>query len=117
MRCCFSCDKSEFFRPSCSTLLISNDNQCLNFYCLNCYSQQACNYAIEIARSDYLILAPSLVSCPAMNEEVVLKFLFCCTVSGRVRVAVRLRPRNDEELEADADFADCVELQPEVCEV
>lgn len=33
---------------------------------------------------------------------------------GRVRVAVRLRPRNSEELVADADFADCVELQPEV---
>jgi kinesin family protein 5 len=27
---------------------------------------------------------------------------------------VRLRPRNAEELAADADFADCVELQPEV---
>ncbi|XP_002509638.2 kinesin-like protein KIN-UA isoform X1 [Ricinus communis] len=35
-------------------------------------------------------------------------------VPGRVRVAVRLRPRNAEEMEADADFADCVELQPEV---
>lgn len=35
-------------------------------------------------------------------------------VSGRVRVAVRLRPRNAEELVADADFADCVELQPEL---
>ncbi|GFS34264.1 armadillo repeat kinesin 3 [Actinidia rufa] len=36
------------------------------------------------------------------------------SVSGRVRVAVRLRPRNAEELEADSDFADCVELQPEL---
>ncbi|KAK6130142.1 hypothetical protein DH2020_036121 [Rehmannia glutinosa] len=36
------------------------------------------------------------------------------TVSGRVRVAVRLRPRNSEEMVADADFADCVELQPEL---
>lgn len=35
-------------------------------------------------------------------------------VPGRVRVAVRLRPRNGEEMIADADFADCVELQPEV---
>ncbi|KAK4488197.1 hypothetical protein RD792_003940 [Penstemon davidsonii] len=35
-------------------------------------------------------------------------------VSGRVRVAVRLRPRNEEEMLADADFADCVELQPEL---
>ncbi|GFP82281.1 armadillo repeat-containing kinesin-like protein 2 [Phtheirospermum japonicum] len=34
--------------------------------------------------------------------------------SGRVRVAVRLRPRNGEEQVADADFADCVELQPEL---
>lgn len=33
---------------------------------------------------------------------------------GRVRVAVRLRPRNDEDLASDADFADCVELQPEL---
>ncbi|CAH8252056.1 unnamed protein product [Arabidopsis lyrata] len=29
-------------------------------------------------------------------------------VPGRVRVAVRLRPRNGEELIADADFADCL---------
>uniref|UniRef100_A0A5B7A188 Kinesin-like protein n=1 Tax=Davidia involucrata TaxID=16924 RepID=A0A5B7A188_DAVIN len=36
------------------------------------------------------------------------------SVPGRVRVAVRLRPRNAEELVADADFADCVELQPEL---
>ncbi|KAI5082099.1 hypothetical protein GOP47_0001842 [Adiantum capillus-veneris] len=35
-------------------------------------------------------------------------------VSGRVRVAVRLRPRNAEELKADFDFADCVELEPEL---
>uniref|UniRef100_A0A9I9CNF2 Kinesin-like protein n=1 Tax=Cucumis melo TaxID=3656 RepID=A0A9I9CNF2_CUCME len=35
-------------------------------------------------------------------------------VPGRVRVAVRLRPRNGEEQVADADFADCVELQPEL---
>ncbi|PWZ05424.1 hypothetical protein Zm00014a_032278 [Zea mays] len=35
-------------------------------------------------------------------------------VSSRVRVAVRLRPRNAEELVADADFGDCVELQPEL---
>ena len=27
---------------------------------------------------------------------------------------MRLRPRNAEELVEDADFADCVELQPEV---
>ncbi|GAB4856985.1 hypothetical protein Ancab_014897 [Ancistrocladus abbreviatus] len=35
-------------------------------------------------------------------------------VPGRVRVAVRLRPRSAEELVTDADFADCVELQPEL---
>ncbi|XP_057991778.1 kinesin-like protein KIN-UC isoform X2 [Hevea brasiliensis] len=33
---------------------------------------------------------------------------------GRVRVAVRLRPRNAEELILDSDFSDCVELQPEL---
>lgn len=36
------------------------------------------------------------------------------SVPGRVRVAVRLRPQNSEELVADADFAECVELQPEL---
>ncbi|XP_025014956.1 kinesin-like protein KIN-UC isoform X2 [Ricinus communis] len=34
--------------------------------------------------------------------------------SGRVRVAVRLRPRNAEDLISDADSFDCVELQPEM---
>ncbi|KAF5742558.1 Armadillo/beta-catenin repeat family protein / kinesin motor family protein isoform 1 [Tripterygium wilfordii] len=33
---------------------------------------------------------------------------------GRVRVAVRLRPRNAEDILSDADFADFVELQPEL---
>ncbi|XP_070001732.1 kinesin-like protein KIN-UC isoform X1 [Nicotiana tabacum] len=33
---------------------------------------------------------------------------------GRVRVAVRVRPRNAEDLLSDADFADCVEVQPEL---
>ncbi|XP_009116179.1 kinesin-like protein KIN-UC isoform X2 [Brassica rapa] len=33
---------------------------------------------------------------------------------GRVRVSVRVRPRNGEELKSDADFADLVELQPEI---
>uniref|UniRef100_A0A803LI23 Kinesin-like protein n=1 Tax=Chenopodium quinoa TaxID=63459 RepID=A0A803LI23_CHEQI len=33
---------------------------------------------------------------------------------GRVRVAVRLRPKNAEESITDADYADCVELQPEL---
>lgn len=42
------------------------------------------------------------------------KFEMVLTVPGRVRVAVRLRPRNAEELAADADFDDCVELKPEV---
>lgn len=41
-------------------------------------------------------------------------FHYSDVVLGRVRVAVRLRPRNSEEKVADADFADCVELQPEV---
>uniref|UniRef100_A0A7N0RFL2 Kinesin motor domain-containing protein n=1 Tax=Kalanchoe fedtschenkoi TaxID=63787 RepID=A0A7N0RFL2_KALFE len=34
--------------------------------------------------------------------------------AGRVRVAVRLRPRNVEEIQSDADYADCVELEPEL---
>ncbi|KAK9064079.1 hypothetical protein SSX86_017951 [Deinandra increscens subsp. villosa] len=34
--------------------------------------------------------------------------------SGRVRVAVRLRPKNTEDLLSDADFFDCVETQPEL---
>lgn len=33
--------------------------------------------------------------------------------SGRVRVAVRLRPKNTEDL-SDTDYFDCVELQPEL---
>ncbi|KAK2634074.1 hypothetical protein Ddye_028866 [Dipteronia dyeriana] len=33
---------------------------------------------------------------------------------GRVRVTVRLRPKNADDLQLDADFADCVELQPEL---
>mgnify|MGYP000417976150 CR=1 FL=1 len=37
------------------------------------------------------------------------------TVSGRVRVTVRLRPQNADELIADADFGNYVELMPEVC--
>ncbi|GAA0169671.1 microtubule binding motor protein [Lithospermum erythrorhizon] len=32
---------------------------------------------------------------------------------GRVRVAVRIRPKNSEEL-SDPDYADCIELQPEL---
>ncbi|CAI0410955.1 unnamed protein product [Linum tenue] len=34
--------------------------------------------------------------------------------SGRVRLAVRVRPRSADEVLSDADFADCVELQPEL---
>ncbi|KAM0005924.1 putative plus-end-directed kinesin ATPase [Helianthus debilis subsp. tardiflorus] len=34
--------------------------------------------------------------------------------SGRVRVAIRLRPKNTEEILSDADFFDCVEPQPEL---
>ena len=39
---------------------------------------------------------------------------FVLVVPGRVRMAVRLRPRNVEETVADADFADCVVLPTEV---
>ncbi|WVZ09412.1 hypothetical protein V8G54_013942 [Vigna mungo] len=44
----------------------------------------------------------------------LLLFQIFLSLPGRVRVAVRLRPRNAEESVADADFADCVELQPEL---
>ncbi|CAL0324554.1 unnamed protein product [Lupinus luteus] len=44
------------------------------------------------------------------NEASLFEFI----VPGRVRVFVRLRPRNTEEMMADADFADCIELQPEL---
>lgn len=47
-----------------------------------------------------------------LNCEFDVSILFL--VRGRVRVAVRLRSRSAEEMVADADFADCVELQPEV---
>lgn len=40
--------------------------------------------------------------------------MFISADPGRVRVSVRVRPRNGEELKSDADFADLVELQPEV---
>ncbi|KAF7833676.1 kinesin-like protein KIN-UC isoform X2 [Senna tora] len=42
--------------------------------------------------------------------------LFFCSFkdSQRVRVAVRLRPRNTDEILSDADFADYIELQPEL---
>ncbi|MCL7041267.1 hypothetical protein MKW94_015911 [Papaver nudicaule] len=33
---------------------------------------------------------------------------------ARVRVAVRVRPRDAEDLNSEADYADCVELQPEL---
>lgn len=44
----------------------------------------------------------------------VLNFQTFDADPGRVRVSVRVRPRNGEELISDADFADLVELQPEV---
>ncbi|PKA62744.1 Armadillo repeat-containing kinesin-like protein 1 [Apostasia shenzhenica] len=34
--------------------------------------------------------------------------------SGRVRVAVRLCPKNSEDLSHGSDFVDCIELQPEL---
>ncbi|GAY62349.1 hypothetical protein CUMW_217100 [Citrus unshiu] len=46
----------------------------------------------------------SPVQCPSLH----------IIVPERVRVAVRLWPRNAEETVVDADFADCVELQTEL---
>ncbi|GFZ02171.1 armadillo repeat kinesin 3 [Actinidia rufa] len=56
----------------------------------------------------------SLPGVPAKDDASAHMNLCFHIVSGRVRVAVRLRPRNSEELEADSDFSDCVELQPEL---
>ncbi|XP_047168185.1 kinesin-like protein KIN-UA isoform X2 [Vigna umbellata] len=57
-------------------------------------------------------LKPHVKSKPAQRRNSTGKDH--AAVPGRVRVAVRLRPRNAEESVADADFADCVELQPEL---
>ncbi|KAL2348113.1 hypothetical protein Fmac_002113 [Flemingia macrophylla] len=57
-------------------------------------------------------LKPHAKSKPAQRRNSTAKDH--AAVPGRVRVAVRLRPRNAEESVADADFADCVELQPEL---
>lgn len=46
--------------------------------------------------------------------EFEFQIVIFSTDPGRVRVSVRVRPRNGEELKSDADFADLVELQPEV---
>ncbi|XP_006428776.2 uncharacterized protein LOC18039093 isoform X1 [Citrus clementina] len=46
----------------------------------------------------------SPVQCPSLH----------IIVPERVRVAVRLWPRNAEETVADVDFADCIELQTEL---
>ncbi|XP_031267013.1 kinesin-like protein KIN-UA [Pistacia vera] len=53
-------------------------------------------------------------STPASLAAASAAFKDDAGVPGRVRVAVRLRCRNAEEMVADADFADCVELQPEL---
>lgn len=56
-----------------------------------------------------------IVSFNICDKVVCGMLVYMIIVANRVRVAVRLRPRNTEELHADIDFADCVELQPEVC--
>lgn len=58
--------------------------------------------------------AHTRVCTPSSFWFLLIIFLLLHLVPGRVRVAVRLRPQNEEELASDADFADCVELQPEV---
>lgn len=68
----------------------------------------------EVSFSFYLIPECDFRTKLNINKYVLICLLFFFSVPGRVRVAVRLRPRNAEELVADADFADCVELQPEV---
>ena len=52
--------------------------------------------------------------CVYIHIYVILVCDLTTDSSERVRVAVRLRPKNAEDLLPDSDFADCVELQPEV---
>nr|GMC72929.1 Armadillo repeat-containing kinesin-like protein 1 [Ipomoea batatas] len=46
-------------------------------------------------------------------RQATLKLTCWQLQPGRVRVAVRLRPRNAEDVLTDSDYADCVEMQPE----
>ncbi|KAI5655612.1 hypothetical protein M9H77_32799 [Catharanthus roseus] len=59
----------------------------------------------SLRRSSTGSIGGSAVTASAKNDS---------GVRGRVRVAVRLRPRNAEEAVSDADLPDCVELQPEL---
>ena len=56
------------------------------------------------------------VTLNSLNGGLCFIYLFILgtTDSERVRVAVRVRPRNAEELLPDSDFVDYIELQPEV---
>lgn len=58
------------------------------------------------------LLLTIIINGQSLTEVSSLNVLLADPV--RVRVAVRLRPKNSEDLISDADFADCVELQPEV---
>lgn len=63
----------------------------------------------EIDRKDTWVLDVAM----HLRKQIWTHF-YSATEHGRVRVAVRLRPRTAEDLISDADFADCVEIQPEV---
>ncbi|KAL6980313.1 hypothetical protein U1Q18_021953 [Sarracenia purpurea var. burkii] len=70
---------------------------------------------VELAKGMARELGVSVLIAKLINEYAYEgSSLIYTTEPGRVRVAVRLRPRNAEDLLSDADFADCVELQPEL---
>ncbi|KAL1217127.1 Kinesin-like protein KIN-UB [Cardamine amara subsp. amara] len=70
----------------------------------------------NLRSSSFKSRIPSSAPAPRRNSSASLGGSSAADngVPGRVRVAVRLRPRNADESVADADFADCVELQPEL---
>ncbi|KAG7590935.1 P-loop containing nucleoside triphosphate hydrolase [Arabidopsis thaliana x Arabidopsis arenosa] len=68
----------------------------------------------NLRSSSFKSRIPSSAPAPRRNSTSASLGAADNGVPGRVRVAVRLRPRNADESVADADFADCVELQPEL---
>lgn len=61
----------------------------------------------------FIVVASGEPNLKYINSCVLIRFDVCVIESERVRVAVRIRPRNSDDL-SDMDYADCVELQPEV---
>ncbi|XP_020584298.1 kinesin-like protein KIN-UC [Phalaenopsis equestris] len=61
--------------------------------------------------------SPSLARCSQRSDRRILSSTSgsgFSSDSGRVRVAVRVRPKSDEDIYYDSEFIDCLELQPEL---